>query len=233
MVCLLHGWASDSRIWDSVMADPPPGVRFIAVDLPGHGATPLREGVAGYVSDARLAFARWYRQIGDGTAPIVTWAWGGQLALDAMAIDEIQPASLMLVSLPPPQALPDPYMGPLWRDWPRYCRSIARLMTVAPISPEREAWLAGMMADASPVAAAGMNREEWVAPGGEFRVPPGTRAVLGAADPIGDMRHTAELVGSWGSDIVWLDGCGHVPFLESSEEFNDVLLTWLSDMERN
>lgn len=232
-VCLVHGWASDSRIWDGVMAAPPHNVRFIAVDLPGHGGTPLREGVDSYISDARRAFVRWHREVGDGNAPIVSWAWGGQLVVDALANQEIEPAALMLISLPPPQPLPDPYTGPLWRDWPRYCRSIARLMTAQPISLEREEWLAGMMTETSPVAAAAMNRREWQPPGKDFRLPANTLAVLGAADPIGDMRHTAKLVETWGSDVAWFAACGHIPFLERSDEFAETLRSWLATLEQD
>ena len=39
---LLHGLTFDHRMWDPVIGALPAGRRVLALDLPGHGETPMR-----------------------------------------------------------------------------------------------------------------------------------------------------------------------------------------------
>jgi len=185
-----------------------------------------------YNDECGEALGAWAHDLGVDRAPVVAWAQGARVVVDATAGGIIAPASMFLVAVPPPADVPDPYSGPLWRDYPRYIRAIVRLMTAGPTSPEREAWLTDLMSSTSIAAAGGSHAQAW-APELDLRLPPGTVAVLGGQDRIGDTAPSADLLGSWGAQVeVWPD-VGHLPFIEQPDRFHERVVSWLTDIERN
>ncbi len=229
---LVHGWTAGSRVWESLAHRLSPSRRVLMPDLPGHGATPMRGSGHGYNDECAEALAAWAQDLGVSSAPVVAWAQGARVVIDAAARGLIDPASMLLVAVPPPADVPDPYSGPLWRDYPRYIRAIVRMMTADPASPEREEWLTDLMSSASIAAAGGSHAQPWE-PAEDLRLPRGTVAVLGGQDRIGSTEPAAALLASWGAAVeVWPD-VGHLPFIEQANRFQERTLAWLTDIERN
>jgi pimeloyl-ACP methyl ester carboxylesterase len=232
-VVLLHGWSADSRIWTPLMAQFLDQLRMAAPDLPGHGATPLHlDGATLEDFHARSvdAFCEWSERNGLEEAPVCAWAWGASVAIDAVATGRIRPRSMLLVAAAVAKLGPSPYVGPTSRDWPRYVRSIVRMMVADVISPETEQWLAKIMRASSLAAAAGVNMKQWEPPGADFRLPQDTVLVHGGNDRISNGG--AELVRRWGcEDVVAVGTAGHTPFIEAKKEFHDVFSAWLNKIE--
>ena len=225
----LHGWSVDSEVWTPLMARFGDEVRIAAPDLPGHGATPL-DLDGRHLEDlhdvAVEAFCAWSERAGLEEAPIFAWAWGASVAVDAVASGRIRPRSMLLVAAAVAELGPSPYVGPTSRDWPRYVRSIVRMMVADVISPETEDWLAAMMRATSLAAAAGVNMKQWDPPGPEFRLPPDTVLVHGGNDRISSGG--ADLVRPWGChEVVAVGTAGHTPFIEAKSQFHEVFASWL------
>ncbi|WP_407317079.1 alpha/beta fold hydrolase [Isoptericola halotolerans] len=80
---LLHGFPLDHRMWASTVDRLPPGVRVIAVDLPGHGHSDLGQLPPSLDAAADLVHTT-LREQGEGNAVVVGLSMGGYVAL-AMA----------------------------------------------------------------------------------------------------------------------------------------------------
>lgn len=228
---LVHGWTAGSRVWEPLARHLSTSYRVLAPDLPGHGATPMRGSGHRFNDECAEALVEWAHAVGVPRAPIVAWAQGARVVIDATARNLIAPASMLLVAVPPPADVPDPYSGPLWRDHARYIRTIVRMMTADPTSPEREAWLTDLMTSASIAAAGGAHAQPWE-PAEDVRLPAGSVAILGGQDRIGSTEPAAALLSAWGAHVeVWPD-VGHLPFIEQADRFQERTLAWLTDIER-
>ena len=231
---LLHGWAADSRIWNGLLGAYGEQISLVAPDLPGHGATPLHldgEPLDAYHSHAVDSFCSWSEDQGLIDAPILSWAWGTWVAIDAVASGRVQPRSMMLISFAPGADSPVPYDGPVARDWPRYAHTIVRMMVGAVISPETEDWLSTIMRETSPAAAAGVHLAAWRAPDATFRLPLDSVVVLGENDRIQPGRDGATVAEAWGVNTVTsIAGSGHTAFIEERTRFDDVWRAWLADI---
>ena len=95
-VALLHGLASNARIWDQVAARLQGRFRVVALDQRGHGQSDKPSD--GYdfdtvVADAAAAFAR----LGVVRPVLVGHSWGGNVALHFAATVDPPPRALVLV----------------------------------------------------------------------------------------------------------------------------------------
>jgi len=228
-VVLLHGWSLDSRVWGGVRHRLGTEMATFAPDLPGHNGAPidLRHRTLDEFHDlAVTSFAGWCRQHDLAGAPMVAWAWGSQVLVDAVARDLVAPRSVALVSFAAPFQTPDSY-GAVLRDWPAYARALVRMMTAKPMSAAMESWLAGAMAASAIPAIAGVQRVAWVPPDHRFRLPPDSIAILGAADRLNPARLAVPLLESWGVSATIMDDVGHVPFVEDRAGFDAVISDWL------
>lgn len=77
---LLHGFPLDHRMWVSMVDQLPPGLRVIAVDLPGHGHSDLGQLPPSLDAAADLVHAT-LREQGEGNAVVVGLSMGGYVAL--------------------------------------------------------------------------------------------------------------------------------------------------------
>jgi len=78
-VLLLHGWPEHHLMWRHLLADPPPGLRLVAPDLPGYGWSgppPHRWGKEDVASDV-LALLDALGLDGDAKVGLVGHDWGG------------------------------------------------------------------------------------------------------------------------------------------------------------
>jgi pimeloyl-ACP methyl ester carboxylesterase len=95
-IALLHGLASNARIWDVVAARLSPRFRVLALDQRGHGQSD--KPTEGYdfdtvAADARAAFER----LGIVRPVLVGHSWGGNVALHLAAHVDPPPRALVLV----------------------------------------------------------------------------------------------------------------------------------------
>jgi pimeloyl-[acyl-carrier protein] methyl ester esterase len=124
---LLHGWGSNSRVWDELAAALERRFRVIAIDLPGHGRSDW---------DAALhtpAAQAW--RVHETLAPLTTryhllgWSLGGQFALDLAAAMPAGIERLVLVA-----TTPRFLAGPGWRAGTRSA-ALARLAAAVRADP--------------------------------------------------------------------------------------------------
>jgi pimeloyl-[acyl-carrier protein] methyl ester esterase len=74
-VVLLHGWGSSARVWDDLAARLARRMRVHVPDLPGYGATPLRDSCSlEAIADAVASSA-------PRRCHVVGWSLGGEIAL--------------------------------------------------------------------------------------------------------------------------------------------------------
>lgn len=95
-VLLLHGFGADSATWGTLAAAlARAGMRVVAPDLPGHGATAIEAGDVDALVDAALAFAAELRL---EAAELVGHSLGGAVAVLLAAAGWLRPASLTLLA---------------------------------------------------------------------------------------------------------------------------------------
>lgn len=90
---LLHGWALNVRVWDSLLPALIPRFKVIAMDLAGHGRSAWHPAAKDLDGHARLVAAT-YAQLADEEPSVVAqgttilgWSFGGQVALTLAALD--------------------------------------------------------------------------------------------------------------------------------------------------
>ena len=98
-VVLLHGFMGSLADWDDLRQRLRPAWRTVAVDLPGHGRTPLAPGDDFQRTLERLA--NWLRQLRLGKAHLLGYSMGGRLALGLALRAPQLVASLILESVSP------------------------------------------------------------------------------------------------------------------------------------
>lgn len=97
----MHGNFAGRSWWREVMADPPPGARLIAPDLPGFG----RSGVGPLFSPSIPLYATALRYLLDGLgleAPILMGHSFGAAVAVQLALDHPGRASALMLLSPPP-----------------------------------------------------------------------------------------------------------------------------------
>ncbi|MEG3614210.1 alpha/beta hydrolase [Isoptericola haloaureus] len=77
---LLHGFPLDHRMWSPVVAELPPGLRVVAVDLPGFGHSDLGHTPPTLEAAADAVHAA-LRHAGEGNGAVVGLSMGGYVAL--------------------------------------------------------------------------------------------------------------------------------------------------------
>jgi pimeloyl-[acyl-carrier protein] methyl ester esterase len=89
---LLHGWGLNLRVFDGLRAALGPEQRIVAIDLPGHGASPWT---------GQTSAQQWLASIG-GLVPrgatLLGWSLGGQLALQLASQPSLAVRRLVLIA---------------------------------------------------------------------------------------------------------------------------------------
>lgn len=82
-ICFLHGFLGDHREWAPWLKAWTDRYHTVAVDLPGHGATPVNADPDAYtVSGAARAIKDWLADQHCGPAHLVGYSLGGRVALE-------------------------------------------------------------------------------------------------------------------------------------------------------
>lgn len=100
VLVLLHGWSMSSAVFGEVMPQLAESYRVLAVDLPGHGASELRE--IDYSIDSLAAdIEDFLRQLGISRCALLGWSMGGQVALRMILRRQDGIEKLILVATTP------------------------------------------------------------------------------------------------------------------------------------
>lgn len=111
-VVLLHGLLTDSRVWEALAASLAPAHRVIAIDAPGHGASPRQDTPFTLESLVDALATVLADRIGDEPAVWIGHSMGGMKALRAALLRPELVAGLVLVSTQPypePASTAGPY----------------------------------------------------------------------------------------------------------------------------
>ena len=106
-VLLLHGFGGDHGNWGLLQAEIPAGIRAIAVDLPGHGASDCLVG-DGSASALAERLAEFIQALGLRQVDLVGHSFGGRVALRLAAAWPGLVASLLLIAPAALGAVVDP-----------------------------------------------------------------------------------------------------------------------------
>jgi pimeloyl-[acyl-carrier protein] methyl ester esterase len=96
---LLHGWGLNVRVWDGLVDELSDRFRMIAVDLPGHGRSPVSSG-RGTPAEQAWLIHQTLSSISNRYS-LLGWSLGGQIALDLAAAMPWQIEKLVLVATTP------------------------------------------------------------------------------------------------------------------------------------
>jgi len=84
-VTLLHGFTQSGRSWQEVIGKMPPGWRWIAPDLRGHGETRVKAGAACTMDACTADLDLLWQTLGVERTHLVGYSMGGRLALHVAA----------------------------------------------------------------------------------------------------------------------------------------------------
>ncbi len=223
---LLHGWATDGRIWARQRAALQGRVNLLTPDWPGWEA----EWLAGYLAPLPPA-----RTVVGG------WSLGGLLLVEALAHSGYRPRAVVLVGTGAsfcrradyPRGVAPTVVRAMRRRLPREPEAVVREffeLCLAPGEEEAGAELAGLIPPAAPERwAAGLDvltaadTRPWLGSldGGR------TLIVQGSEDRICPREQGEHLAGAVpGSRLALAAGAGHLPFFTRPDWFNNLLIEY-------
>lgn len=245
-VVLVHGWLSSSRVWEGLAGRLAQRFTVYTLDLPGFGESDKPLSGYGVRHGSRLLYA-FCAHFGLTRAAVIGHDIGGDMAVKLAADHPDVVGRLVLVSTPANEEQIDlptplwlatlPVIGPLFYGLGKALRPL-RAMWMRPFFDDPDDLTEDVVEDAAmstPAAmrsSLGMTRRE--ISGGRLarqariiKVP--ILLVAGEEDQIVD----PQAVGVWArsaeqAEVVLMDGCGHVPMIERTAEFNAQILAFLT-----
>ena len=235
---LLHGWPEFWLTWEPVMTRLADRFTLYAPDLRGFGASPVTPGqvtLREYAADIEELLA----ELGIARAAVAGLSMGGLVAMELAAASPRRCWALGLIATtaepPSPQDLltRDERADAIEREGMGVLVDYMHTGLYGPACPPAvRARVDAMMAAAPPAGAAAALRGRGRRP--DYRpvlaaldIP--ALVVAGTADPWSTAAVTAEIVASLKRpQLVAIDGAGHLPNLEAEAQFNQALLTFLS-----
>lgn len=243
-IVLLHGWGMAAEAWDRQLTRFSATHRCVALDLRGHGASPKPAAGYGYddhVADVAAAVAR----LGLERPVLVGWSMGGAVAaLAAHAIDGVRgvvlagsPPSLLARPGYPHGATPEDARGlvdAIRANREQAYRRVADETCAVDVGATTRDWLLSLLLRVPGFAAIGAFEGVLAgdARGAIEALPVPLLVVHGTHDayvPLDAARWSASAAPD--AELVVLDGCGHAPFLEAPDAFDDALSRFLARVD--
>ncbi|CAA9443720.1 MAG: Uncharacterized protein Rv2715/MT2788 [uncultured Rubrobacteraceae bacterium] len=244
-VVLVHGWLSSGRIWEPLAERLAQRFTVYALDLSGFGESDKPISGYGIRYGSRLLYA-FCAHFGLTRAAVVGHDIGGAMAMKLAADHQDMVGRIVLVATPADEGQVDlptllwlttlPIIGPIFYALGRAVTPLRRLW-MRPFVLDSEDLSEEVVDDAGRSTPAAvkttlevMRRE--VARGrllrqaGIVKVP--VLAIAGEDDQIVDPQAADDWVRAVSAEVVFLDGCGHLPMLERTSEFNARVLAFLT-----
>lgn len=239
---MLHSAVGDRRQWDAQVDALAERYRVIRPDLRGFGDTPLPGGPFSYVEDQCAFFAH----LGIERAALVGNSMGGRVALDVAIGHPELVAALVLVASALGGREPSAELAAydaeeeslLDEGKLEEAVELNLRMWVGEVEPEQHERIAAMQRRSLEVDTAAYEEDPppgpvtWVDPPaherlGEISVP--TLVIVGDGDVV-DMHENADRLSSGisGARKVVIGGARHLPGFERPEEFNRIMLDFLT-----
>lgn len=245
-VVLVHGWLSSSRIWDQLAGRLAQRFTVYTLDLTGFGESDKPLSGYGVRYGSRLLYA-FCAHFGLTRANVIGHDLGGNMAVKLAADHPDVVGRLVLVATPADEDQIDlptplwlatlPVIGPIFYTLGRLLRPV-RALWMRPFVlepedlPDEAVEDAAMSTPAAVSKSLGISRRE-ISGGRQARqarmlkVP--ILLIAGEEDQIVD----PQAVGVWSrsasqAEVVLLDGCGHLPMVERTAEFNAQVLAFLT-----
>jgi pimeloyl-ACP methyl ester carboxylesterase len=245
-VVLVHGWLSSSRIWERLAGRLAQRFTVYSVDLPGFGESDKPLSGYGVRNGSRLLYA-FCANFGLTRASVIGHDLGGAMAMKLAADHPDVVGRLVLVSTPADEDQIDlptmlwlatlPVVGPIFYALGRAVRPVRRLW-MRPFVADPGDLTEEVIEDAgrsTPAAAAQtlsiarreISRGRLARQARIIKIP--LLVVAGEEDQIVDPQS----VGVWAggvdkAEICLIDGCGHLPMIERTAEFDAQILAFLT-----
>jgi non-heme chloroperoxidase len=243
----VHGWAMSGQVWKYQVEHFSASRRCVAVDLPGHGASPLPSRFS--LAEAGEAVASLARSLGPETV-LVGWSIGGMVALRAASILRNGLSGLVLVGGTPkfasssewPHGLdPSDVRGMdlrLRRDFVGTMETFFRgMFTEGEVTPGEYRRIARDVVERGALPEVAVVRSALAALAEEdvreilSEIPAPVLLLHGGADTV-----CLPAASAWMAErlpharLELLEGLGHAPFLSRPELFNRLLETYLETL---
>ena len=145
-VLLLHGWGSSAALMEAAGQPLADARRVHALDLPGHGRTPvaprLPDGTAWGVPEYAALVAHYIREHGLGPVPVVGHSNGGRIALTMASDDAMAGLISKMVLVSPSGVTPPRSLGyHVRRAYVGLLKAPFRLVPEGPMRQRGLAWL--------------------------------------------------------------------------------------------
>jgi len=241
-VIFIHAGIADRRMWRSQLAEVPPGLRYVSLDLRGHGATALTEARFSNHEDVLAVMDH----LDIDSAVVVGCSMGGGTAFDVALFAPDRVSGLVVIGTGAPGFDVDEYESPQWPEVLKAYEAgdIARVAEL-----DAEIWVIGYGRSRDEVDPEVMDtmiemdlvilpmedrRDELLIPldppraerWNEIAAP--TLVMVGEHD-LPNCRQSAELLAGALShhDPIVVPHAAHLPSMEQPEEFNRALVGFL------
>jgi pimeloyl-ACP methyl ester carboxylesterase len=245
-VLLVHGWLSSSRIWEQLAGRLAQRFTVYTLDLRGFGESDKPLSGYGVRNGSRLLYA-FCAYFGLTRTNVIGQDLGGNMAVKLAADHPDVVGRLVLVATPADEDQTDlptplwlatlPVLGPIFYTLGRLARPVRRLW-MRPFVADPDDLTEEVVEDAarSTPAAVGktlsvarreISRGRLARQARIIKIP--LLLIAGEEDQIVD----PQAVGAWArsvdqAEVCLLDGCGHLPMIERTAEFNARILAFLT-----
>jgi pimeloyl-ACP methyl ester carboxylesterase len=245
-VLLVHGWLSSSRIWERLAGRLAQRFTVYSLDLTGFGESDKPLSGYGVRNGSRLLYA-FCAHFGLTRASVIGHDLGGAMAVKLAADHPDVVGRLVLVSAPADENQIDlpttlwlatlPVIGPIFYALGRAARPLRRLW-MRPFVADPDDLTEEVIEDAgrsTPAAAAQslsiarreISRGRLARQARIIKIP--LLAVAGGEDQIVDPQSAGVWAGGVEkAEVCLIDGCGHLPMIERTAEFDAQVLAFLT-----
>lgn len=226
-VVLVHGNFASKRWWTDQLANPPEGLRLIALNLPGFAGTPgLPDGPS--IQAWADAVHEFTEHLGLGEYALVGHSLGGAVVQGVLINHGERVKSALLVDSSPPGGFPpaDERL-PIWKqlqtDTALLSASLLAIMPTAKISYFTEIVADGQQMDDRYYAgnAVALGQYDFSAQTGGVSTP--VHVLQGAQDTIVSTEMAEATAAAYNASLTVWDDVGHSPQVEAPERFTALL----------